>query len=84
MKIEPHENGPLFVEMIFYIKAARKREVERTSTTGKSIRKMMRKPTRSVMSQTMMGSTTSKKKMTNLMRMKEGRDSRKRELPSKP
>ena len=28
MKIEPHENGPLFVEMIFYIKAARKREVE--------------------------------------------------------
>ena len=28
MKIEPHENGPLFVEMIFYIKAAREREVE--------------------------------------------------------
>ena len=28
MKIEPHENGPLFVEMIFYIKAAREKEVE--------------------------------------------------------
>merc|ERR1712038_525403 len=28
MKIEPHENGPLFVEMIFYIKAARQKDVE--------------------------------------------------------
>ena len=28
MKIEPHENGPLFVEMIFYIKAARPKEIE--------------------------------------------------------
>jgi hypothetical protein len=45
---------------------------------------MMKKPTRSVMSLTMMGSTMSKRKMMNLMRMREGRDLRKRELPSKP
>jgi hypothetical protein len=32
----------------------------------------------------MMGSTMSKRKMMNLMRMREGRDLRKRELPSKP
>ena len=28
MKIEPHENGPLFVERTFYIKAARPKEIE--------------------------------------------------------
>lgn len=28
MKIEPHENGPLFVEMNFYIRAAKPKEVE--------------------------------------------------------
>mgnify|MGYP002048367730 CR=1 FL=1 len=28
MKIEPHENGPLFVEMNFYIRAAKPQEVD--------------------------------------------------------
>ncbi len=28
MKIEPHENGPLFVEMNFYIRAAQSEDVE--------------------------------------------------------
>jgi vaccinia related kinase len=28
MKIEPHENGPLFVEMNFYIRAAQPKDVD--------------------------------------------------------
>lgn len=59
---------------------ARRREVERTSTTGKLIKKMMKKQTRSVMTLKMMVLITSKKRKMNLMRMREGRDLKKREL----
>lgn len=59
---------------------ARRREVERTSTTGKLIKKMMKKQTRSVMTLKMMVLITSKKRMMNLMKMREGRNLTKREL----
>jgi len=63
---------------------ARRREVERTSTTGKLIKKMMKKQTRSVMNLIMMALIMSKKRMMNLMRMRERRDSTKRELHLRP
>jgi len=63
---------------------ARRREVERTSTTGKLIKKMMKKQTRSVMTPKMMALIMSKRRMMNLMRMRERRDLIRTELLSRP
>jgi hypothetical protein len=62
----------------------RRREVERTSTTSKLIKKMMKRQTRSVMTLTMTVLTMSKRKMMNLTTMREGRDKRRKTHRERP
>lgn len=57
---------------------ARRREVEKTSITDKLTKKMTKKQIRLVMSLTMMAWIMLKRKTTNLTKMKEGRDLRRR------